>query len=97
MYYAILALVDPGDEVIVPGPGYPIYESVTRFVGGAPVATPIRQETRSASTRTSLPRWSRPRTKPIVINSPANPTGGVSPGQTSSGSPRSPSTTTSPS
>ncbi len=43
MVYAIMALVDPGDEVIVPDPGYPIYESITRFVGGTPVPIPIRQ------------------------------------------------------
>src|SRR4051794_29474845 len=41
MVYAILALIDPGDEVIVPDPGYPIYESLTRFVGVTPVAIPI--------------------------------------------------------
>ena len=44
MFYAILALIEPGDEVIVPDPGYPIYESITRFVGGTPVPIPIRQE-----------------------------------------------------
>src|SRR6478736_4732052 len=42
MLYAILGLVDPGDEVLVPDPGYPIYESLTRFVGGTPVPVPIR-------------------------------------------------------
>ncbi len=44
MLYAILALVDPGDEVLVPDPGYPIYESLTRFVGATPVPIPIRME-----------------------------------------------------
>ena len=42
MLYAILGLVDPGDEVLVPDPGYPIYESLTRFVGATPVPIPIR-------------------------------------------------------
>ncbi len=77
MYYAILALVDPGDEVIVPDPGYPIYESVTRFVGGRPVPIPIRQENAFRLDPDELVRLVSPRTRLIVINSPANPTGGV--------------------
>ena len=60
MYYAILALVDPGDEVIVPDPGYPIYESVTRFVGGtAGAAADPPGERVPRWTRTSSTRWSR--------------------------------------
>jgi aspartate/methionine/tyrosine aminotransferase len=77
MYYAILALVDPGDEVIVPDPGYPIYESVTRFVGGVPVAIPIRQENEFRLDPDELASLVTPRTRLIVINSPANPTGGL--------------------
>jgi aspartate aminotransferase len=77
MYYAILALVNPGDEVIVPDPGYPIYESVTRFVGGTPVPIAIRQENEFRLDPDELASLVTPRTKLIVINSPANPTGGV--------------------
>jgi len=77
MYYAILALVDPGDEVIVPDPGYPIYESVTRFVGGTAVPIAIRQENNFRLDPDELASLVTPRTKLIVINSPANPTGGV--------------------
>jgi aspartate aminotransferase len=77
MYYAILALVNPGDEVIVPDPGYPIYESVTRFVGGVPVAIPIRQENAFRLDPDELASLVTDRTRLIVINSPANPTGGV--------------------
>jgi aspartate/methionine/tyrosine aminotransferase len=77
MFYAILALVDPGDEVIVPDPGFPIYESVTRFVGGVPVPIPIRQENQFRLDPAELAALVTPRTKLIVINSPANPTGGV--------------------
>jgi aspartate aminotransferase len=77
MVYAIMAIVDPGDEVIVPDPGYPIYESITRFVGGTPVPIPIRQANDFRLDVDELASLVTPRTKMIVINSPANPTGGV--------------------
>jgi aspartate/methionine/tyrosine aminotransferase len=77
MVYAILALVDPGDEVIVPDPGYPIYESITRFIGGTPVPIPIRMENQFRLDVDELASLITPRTKLLVINSPANPTGGV--------------------
>ncbi len=77
MYYAILALVDPGDEVIVPDPGYPIYESVTRFVGGTAVPIAIRRENNFRLDPDELASLVTPKTRLIVINSPANPTGGV--------------------
>ncbi len=77
MVYAIMALVDPGDEVIVPDPGYPIYESITRFVGGTSVPIPIRMENEFRLDVDELASLITPRTKLLVINSPANPTGGV--------------------
>jgi aspartate/methionine/tyrosine aminotransferase len=77
MVYAIMALIDPGDEVIVPDPGYPIYESITRFVGGTAVPIPIRQSNDFRLDVDELASLITPRTKLIVINSPANPTGGV--------------------
>jgi aspartate aminotransferase len=77
MVYAILALVDPGYEVIVPDPGYPIYESLTRFVGGTPVPIPIRMENEFRLDVDELASLITPRTKLLVVNSPANPTGGV--------------------
>jgi aspartate aminotransferase len=77
MVYAILALVDPGDEVIVPDPGYPIYESMTRFVGGTAVPIPIRMELDFRLDVDELASLITPRTKLLVLNSPANPTGGV--------------------
>ncbi len=43
MFFAMLALVDDGDEVIYPNPGFPIYESMARYVGGTPVAAPLRE------------------------------------------------------
>ncbi len=77
MVYAIMALVDPGDEVIVPDPGYPIYESITRFVGGTPVPIPLRQANEFRMDLDELAALITPRTKLLVINSPENPTGGV--------------------
>src|SRR3954469_6249300 len=77
MVYAILALIDPGDEVIVPDPGYPIYESLTRFVGATPVSIPIRMENEFRLDVEELASLITNKTRMIVINSPANPTGGV--------------------
>jgi aspartate/methionine/tyrosine aminotransferase len=77
MFFAILALVQAGDEVIYPDPGFPIYESMTRFAGATPVPIPIRQENDFRLDPDELARLVTPRTKLIIFNSPANPTGGV--------------------
>jgi aspartate/methionine/tyrosine aminotransferase len=77
MLYAILGLVDPGDDVLVPDPGYPIYESLTRFVGANPVPVPIRMEHDFRLDVDELASLITPRTRLLIINSPANPTGGV--------------------
>jgi aspartate/methionine/tyrosine aminotransferase len=77
MFFAILALAQEGDEVIYPDPGFPIYESMTRFVGATPVPIPIRQENEFRLDPDELVRLVTPRTKLIIFNSPANPTGGV--------------------
>jgi aspartate aminotransferase len=77
MLYAILGLVDPGDDVLVPDPGYPIYESLTRFVGGNPIPVPIRMANDFRLDVDELASLVTPRTRGLVLNSPANPTGGV--------------------
>ena len=77
MYFVITALVNPGDEVIYPNPGFPIYESVINFVGGVPVPIPLREESGFGFDMDVLEQKASARTKLISINSPQNPTGGV--------------------
>ena len=77
MYYAILALIEPGDEVVYPDPGFPIYESMTRFTGGTPVPYALREENDFRFDPDELRSLVTPRTKLIIFNSPHNPTGGV--------------------
>ena len=77
IFYAILALAQEGDEVIYPDPGFPTYESMTRFVGATPVAMPLRQENNFGLDPDELAGLVTSRTRMIILNSPANPTGGV--------------------
>jgi aspartate aminotransferase len=77
MLNAILGLVDAGDEVIVPDPGYPIYASLVAFVGAVPVSVPIRQELDFRIDIAELEALVTPRTRMLIVNSPANPTGGL--------------------
>jgi aspartate/methionine/tyrosine aminotransferase len=77
MFYTILALVDEGDEVIYPNPGFPIYESVIRFVGGRPVPIQLHEENDFRLDVGELLDLVTDRTKLIIINSPQNPTGSI--------------------
>lgn len=77
MYFVITALVDPGDEVLYPNPGFPIYESVINFVGGKAVPMPLREEHNFSFDVDEFRALVSDRTKLIIINSPQNPTGGV--------------------
>lgn len=77
MFFSIMATVNPGDEVIYPNPGFPIYESVIRFVGGTPVPIPLREENQFRLDVNELAQLITPKTKMLIINSPGNPTGGV--------------------
>jgi aspartate/methionine/tyrosine aminotransferase len=71
------AYCDPGDEVVYPSPGFPIYESFTRYVGARPVPYHLEEETGFAVSAESLAELITPRTRLIYLNSPSNPTGGV--------------------
>ena len=77
MFFAILALVDEGDEVLLPNPAFPIYESMVNFVGGRPVFVPLRQENEFRFDLEEFRAGLSERTKMVILNSPANPTGGV--------------------
>jgi aspartate aminotransferase len=77
MFFAILALVDEGDEVLLPSPAFPIYESMVNFVGGKPVYVPLRQENGFRFDPEEFEANLSERTRLVILNSPANPTGGV--------------------
>jgi len=70
IFYALLAVLEPGDEVLVPDPGFPIYASVVRFAGAVPISYPALDVARLAAFIT-------PRTRALVVNLPGNPTGVV--------------------
>ncbi|HWR84070.1 MAG TPA: pyridoxal phosphate-dependent aminotransferase [Candidatus Deferrimicrobium sp.] len=77
VFNAILATVNPGDEVIVPNPGYPAYESVVSYVGAHPIPLRLREENNFRFLIDDLKRLITSKTRMVVINSPQNPTGGV--------------------
>jgi aspartate/methionine/tyrosine aminotransferase len=77
MFYTILALVNPGDEVLYPNPGFPIYESLINFVGAKPVPIPLEEKNDFSLDREYVKKMITKKTKLIILNSPENPTGGV--------------------
>ncbi|WP_022667746.1 pyridoxal phosphate-dependent aminotransferase [Desulfospira joergensenii] len=77
IFFSMLSIIDPGDEVIFPDPGYPTYGSVTAMVGAVPVPVPLREENEFRMAPEDVEKRITPRTKLIVINSPQNPTGSV--------------------
>jgi aspartate aminotransferase len=77
MFFVILALVEEGDEVLLPNPAFPIYESMVDFVGGRPVFVELRQEKGFRFDLDEFRAGLGERTKLVILNSPANPTGGV--------------------
>jgi aspartate/methionine/tyrosine aminotransferase len=77
IFFLILALIDAGDEVIYPNPGFPIYESMIRYVGGEAVPIRLREERDFGLDVDELASLINDKTRLIIINSPQNPTGGV--------------------
>ena len=77
IFFSLLALVNPGDEVIYPNPGFPIYESVINWVGAKAVSLPIREAANFGIDIDELASLVTARTRLLILNSPANPTGGV--------------------
>jgi len=79
IFFPMLALIEPGDEVIYPNPGFPIYESMIRFSGGVPVPIPLVEERGFSFDLDLLQTRLSAKTKLLILNSPQNPTGGLIP------------------
>jgi aspartate/methionine/tyrosine aminotransferase len=79
MFMAILMFGEPGAEILYPDPGFPIYRSMIEFTGAKPVPVPIREENAFAFSAEETLSLITPRTRLLILNSPANPTGGVTP------------------
>jgi aspartate aminotransferase len=79
IFFPMLALIESGDEVIYPDPGFPIYESMIRFSGGVPVPIPLVEERGFSFDLDTLRQRLSPKTKLLILNSPQNPTGGLIP------------------
>jgi len=77
MFFAILACVNSGEEVLYPNPGFPIYESMINFVGAKPVPIPLKEENDFRLDHEYVKKKITKKTKMIILNSPENPTGGV--------------------
>jgi aspartate/methionine/tyrosine aminotransferase len=79
IFFAMMALVEPGDEVIYPNPGFPIYESMIRFLEAVPVPIPLVESRGFSFDLNTFRERLTGKTKLVILNSPANPTGGVIP------------------
>jgi aspartate/methionine/tyrosine aminotransferase len=75
MFFTIMALAGPGDEVLYPDPGFPMYESITSFAGATPVPVPLRESNDFRIDVEELARLITPRSRLLIINSPHNPCG----------------------
>jgi len=79
LFFPALALIEPGDEVIYPDPGFPTYEAMIRVAGGVPVKVPLLEGNNFSFDLEAFHRLVNDRTRLIILNSPSNPTGGVMP------------------
>jgi aspartate aminotransferase len=79
LFFPTLALVEPGDEVIYPDPGFPTYQAMIEVAGGVAVAVPLEEEKDFSFDLEAFDRLVNDRTRLIILNSPGNPTGGVMP------------------
>ena len=79
MFFTMMALLEAGDEVIYPNPGFPIYESMINYLGATPVPMPLVESRGFSFDLNTFRDKLSPKTKMVVLNSPANPTGGVMP------------------
>ncbi len=79
MFAAILMMGEPGTEIMYPDPGFPIYRSMIEFTGAKPVPIPVREENGFAFSGEEALSLANDQTRLIILNSPANPTGGVTP------------------
>ncbi len=79
MFAAILMFGEPGAEILYPDPGFPIYRSMIEFTGATPIPVPIREENGFGFTAEEVLGLITPATRLLILNSPANPTGGVTP------------------
>jgi aspartate/methionine/tyrosine aminotransferase len=79
LFFPTLALVEPGDEVIYPNPGFPTYEAMIQVAGGVPVAVPLLEQNGFSFDLDAFDRLINEKTRLIILNSPSNPTGGVIP------------------
>jgi len=77
LLFVLLACVEPGEEVVYPDPGYPIYSSLVNFIGAVPVPVRLREERGFRMDLDELAALVTPRTRLLILNSPQNPTGGV--------------------
>src|ERR1700682_1835067 len=79
MFMSILMFGEPGAEILYPDPGFPIYRSMIEYTGARPIPVPVREENSFAFSAEETLSLITPQTRLLILNSPANPTGGVTP------------------